>query len=92
MDTGRIEKHEAWSKVRAALSDPRWDFRTVDGLARETGLGASDILGLLEAHRHEVRRAVSRDRKGRALYTTKSWPVGLREVIADLQAFAAKSF
>ena len=92
MDTSQIDKHDAWSRIQAALSDPRWDFRTVDGLSRETGLNAADIQELLEENRHKVRRAVSRDRKGRALYTTKSWPVGPREVIADLQAFAAKSF
>ena len=92
MDTHQIDKIDAWPRVQEALADPRWDFRTVEGISRETGLNRSDIVELLEEHRPEVRRTVSRDRNGRALYTTKSWPVGPREVIADLQAFAAKTF
>ena len=32
-----IETKE-WTKVHAALADPKWDFRTVGGIARETGL------------------------------------------------------
>ena len=77
---------------RRPLKTPRWDFRTVEGISRETGLNAACIVELLEEHQPEVRRAVARDRKGRVLYTTRPWPLDLREVISDLQAFASKSF
>ena len=92
MDTGQIGKLEAWPRIQAALEDPRWNFRTVEGISRDTGLNAACISDLLEEHQPEVRRAVSRDRKGRVLYTIKPWPVSIREVIADLHAFASKSF
>ena len=82
---------DAWGKIRAALEDSRWDFRTIEGISRDTGLGIACVSEQLDQHRSEVRRAVSRDGKGRELYTTKPWPVGFREVIADIHAFASKS-
>ena len=92
MDDSQIDKPDAWSKIQETLEDPRWNFRTIEGISRDTGLNAACIVELLEEHRPEVRRAIARDRKGRVLYTTRPWPVGVREVISDLQAFASKSF
>ena len=83
---------DTWGKIRAALEDARWDFRTIEGISRDTGLDIACVSEHLEQHRSEVRRAISRDGKGRELYTTKPWPVGVREVVADIHAFASKSF
>lgn len=83
---------DAWGKIRAALEDSRWDFRTIEGISRDTGLDIICVSEQLERHGSEVRRAISRDGKGRELYTTKPWPVGFREVVADIHAFASKSF
>ena len=92
MDARQNNDIDAWGKVRAALEDTRWDFRTIEGISRDTGLDIACVSEQLKQHRSEVRRAVSRDGKGRELYTTKPWPIGFREVVADIHAFASKSF
>ena len=79
----------SWTAVRSALSDPRWDFRTVRGIARDTGLPEGLVRQLLDEHRSEVRQTVSRDRQ--PVYTVKSRPRKMREVVADLHLFASKS-
>ena len=78
-----------WTKVHAALKDPRWDFRTVEGIAKETALEPDLIIRVLEAHRSDIRQTISRDR--RTIYTLKSRPKKMREVIADIQTFASNS-
>ena len=79
-----------WSRVREALDDPRWDFRTVEGIARDTGLDPERIERLLDRHRPETRQTLTRNRK--KMYTLKSRPRKLREVIADLHMFASGVF
>ena len=79
----------SWPEVRAALEDPRWDFRTVTGIARETGLAPARVERVLELYRSEIRQVVSRNRQ--KIYTLKSRPRKMREVIADLQVFASNS-
>ena len=78
-----------WPKVHAALQNPRWDFRTVSGIARDTGLDPGHVARMLKMHRPEIRQTLSRDR--RKIYTLKSRPRKMREVIADLQVFASNS-
>ena len=79
-----------WRRVRKALEDPRWDFRTVDGIARDAALDPERVKRLLDRHRSEFRQTISRDRK--MIYTLKSRPIKMREVIADLQMFAGSTF
>ena len=77
-------------KVLEALQDPSWDFRTVDGIAKETGLDKSEVRQVLEKHPN-VRKSVVPDRRGRELYTLKSRGVKGQEVLAMARAFIAKS-
>lgn len=41
-------------KIFAALSDPQWDWRTLAGLERATGLSRSAILEILCMHDSEI--------------------------------------
>ena len=79
-----------WSRVHTALANPNWDFRTVKGIARETGLDPESVERLIEQHRSEIRQTLSGDR--RIIYTLKSRPKKLREILADIQMFVSKSF
>ena len=79
-----------WCRVREALDDPKWDFRTVAGIARDTGLDPRRVKRLLDRHHSEIRQTLSRDRK--KIYTLRSRPRKLREVIAELQMFAGGVF
>lgn len=79
-----------WSKVHAALANPKWDFRTVQGIAQETGLDPERVERLIERHPSEIRRTLSRDR--RIIYTLKSRPRKLREILAEIHMFLSKSY
>ena len=77
---------QEWFKVQAALDDREWDFRTVDGIAGETGLAPDTVVRLLGEHRSELRQILLRD--GRIGYTLKSRPRTFREIFAEIQMFA----
>ncbi len=61
----------ARKKIIGALEDPRWDWRTVDGISRDTGISPGEIYGFLGRSGDTVVRAVTRDRHGHALFTTR---------------------
>ncbi len=79
-----------WARVLSALRRPEWDFRTADGVAKDTGLDPKRVKEVIAGHRSEVRQTISRD--GKIVYAHKSKPVKLREVIAQMQRFASKAF
>lgn len=84
-----IKGTDDWSKVHEALADSRWDFRTVGGISRQTGLDRDRVRQLLKQHRSEVRQNMSRNRE--AVYTLASRPMKMREILADIQRFARNS-
>ena len=61
----------AASRIMRALEDPRWDWRTVDGISRETGIPPAEIRGFLSDSGRSVVRSVARDPQGRPLFTTR---------------------
>ena len=79
-----------WSRVHTALEDPEWDFRTVTGIVKDTGLDRECVERVLDTHRPEIRQTLSRD--GQIIYTLRSRPKKMREIFADIRLFASKSF
>ena len=77
---------QEWFKVRAALDDREWDFRTVGGIAGKPDWPRTPWYGCSAKHRSELRQILLRD--GRIGYTLKSRPKTLREVFAEIQMFA----
>ena len=57
--------------VMEALEDPHYLWRTVDGVARQTGLTPKEVLGVLEASADRVLRAGATTADGASLYTTR---------------------
>ena len=84
------EDREDWIQVRRALTDSEWDFRTVEGISRETELDSKRVTLVIGDHRSEVRQAISRT--GEIVYAHGSKPVKVREVVAQMQRFASKVF
>lgn len=81
---------ERWPVVLAALQDGAWDFRTVEGIANDAQLPSETVERLLQEHRSKLHKRKARD--GRTIYRLKSKPASVREIVADLQVFASKSF
>ena len=54
-----------------ALEDPQWDWRTVEGISRDTGIAPDEIRVFLSRSGRTVVRSLARDRQGRDLFTTR---------------------
>ena len=80
-----------WTKVSRALSDEQWDFRTIEGIARETALPAEDVRESLKQNRAQLRIAPILDPQGRTLYAIKSRPRTFRDLLWEIQACISKS-
>lgn len=65
--------------VEAALRDPQWSFRTVEGIARSTGLDEAEVRAGLYALGDRVRSPLSPDPSGRELYTAADRKPSRRE-------------
>lgn len=89
--TKPLPTNDDWQRVRQALASDEWDFRTIDGLARDSGVPEDVVIQLLNSHTDEVRKSMVPDSKGRVLYTLSSRPFGWRELLATTQAFVSKS-
>lgn len=88
------ERHVTDSSERRifeALTDPSWDFRTIDGIASSTGLPPSTVYQALSKHPRLVRRSPIRDKQGRALYTLREKRRTVGEVLNIVRNSLAKS-
>ena len=81
-------------EIADGACESNWDFRTVDGIARETSLPREHVERLLRTHGAAVRQAVSRSERARGwrvVYTLKSRPrKKIREFFSDLLTFASQ--
>jgi len=80
---------ETVKKIHSALADQRWDFRTVEGIARDTGLPESEVQKHLEANPSLFRQSYLNDDQGRKLYTLREKPDTVRERVAEIRGFLA---
>ena len=88
VSTAEVTSDEVVDQVRQALSNPRWDFRTIDGIARETKLPQEEVERALAEHQELFRRSyLTRD--GQPLYTLREKPENIRERLAELRDFLA---
>jgi hypothetical protein len=78
-------------KVFEALSNPKWDFRTIEGIRKSTNLSEAQVVSVLHKYPNLVRKSAVPDKYGNTLYTLKSKPVGTQEKLALARAFVIKS-
>lgn len=71
--------------VAAALNDPRWQFRTVAGLARQCGVSVDEVEQILKGNPGLARKSVMTDRAGCQLYTSSERRVGPRERLEQIR-------
>jgi hypothetical protein len=61
--------------VFAALGDPKWDWRTLHGIEKSTGLDASEILQVIDQHSVAVE---SRESRSGTLYRLRNHRASLQ--------------
>jgi N-glycosylase/DNA lyase len=75
-------------RVLESLENPQYDWRTVDGVARETNIPPHEVEQILKSLSREVIRSAVSSEDGRPLYTTvahyKAHAGILRKVLSAL--------
>jgi hypothetical protein len=94
-------KHDNWIseikdpsevKVFEALANPKWDFRTVKGIAKETSLNSTLVSNIINAHTGKlIRKSVIPDKTGDELYTLKSKRADIAEIYDQFRTFLSKN-
>ena len=80
-------------QVFDALSNPKWDYRTVKGIKKETGLSEEEIEAILRKYRNRlVHKANVPDKFGRDLYTLARAHSEIRDMLAKLRTIVGKTF
>jgi hypothetical protein len=82
---------QEWAIVRRELSKREWDFRTIDGLSKATGLSSDRVADLIDRHAGEVRISNLPDKNGRPLYTLAERPMKFQEILANTVAFITRT-
>lgn len=77
-------------KIVAALKDERWDYRTVSGVARATGLDEQVVCTFLETRKDLVWKSAIPDRNGRDLYTIQGRQAQSKDFWRNLRTFLTK--
>lgn len=64
---------EDGQRVVRALENPRWDWRTIDGIVEETGIDRYKVANILTFLPNivDIVQSSMPDKKGRALFTTR---------------------
>lgn len=76
-------------KVFEALANPEWDYRTIGGLASETGLDRSMIEKTLDQWSDLIRQSPVPSKRGSDLYTLHE--PSLREALSLARGAISKS-
>jgi hypothetical protein len=91
----QAESHQQFdledSRILDALRDPKWDFRTINGLATELQIPPKRIELVMQKHAGSIRRSLVPDRSGEPLYTMRTPHMTPQERLALLRIFVTKS-
>lgn len=77
-------------KIINALRDKHWDYRTVEGIAKETGIPVDTVRTCLETRKDIVRKSSIPDRLGRDLYTLNNRHSQFKDFWRSLSTFISK--
>jgi hypothetical protein len=82
----------AAKQVLQALADEKWDFRTTEGISKETGVPEEQVKEVLGEFSRLVRRSPVRDRLGRPLYTLRNRSMKSSEKMNFIRTLITKAF
>ena len=78
------------AKIINALRDKRWDYRTTEGIAKETSIPVDTVRTFLETRKDIVRKSSIPDRLDRDLYTLNNRYSQGKEFWRILSTFISK--
>lgn len=62
---------DEWNKIRKTLENPQYKWRTIEGIAKETGYGFITVVSSLSAHPDLVIKSTIPSTNGQDLFTTR---------------------
>lgn len=62
---------DEWEKIKKALENPNFKWRTLEGVAKETGYGFTTVVSSLSTHSDQVVKSTIPSTTGQELYTTR---------------------
>jgi len=68
-------------KVFDALDDSQYDYRTINGIKKSSGLSIKEIKKIITKYKGLIRKSLIKDEKNRTLYTLYERKYTLNEVI-----------
>ena len=74
-----VPANQLVSALEAAIEDPRWEFRSVEGLAGELGVSTEAVEQMLHGHPEIARKSALTDKQGRHLYAPRDRSPTIRE-------------
>lgn len=78
--------------VFKALANPKWDFRTVNGIAKETNLDNEQVAKIIDVYNGKlIRKSLVPSVTGEQLYTLKSKKANLAEIYDQFRALLSKN-
>lgn len=70
MEKQKINKQMS-DLIRKAFENKKYEWRTIRGVSKETGLNEVDILNYIQSHGDEVVKSSARNPEGETLYTLR---------------------
>lgn len=82
----QVEDKDA-KAVLSALADESWDYRSIQGISRSTGIEASRVELILKNNKEFVRVFPAKDSRGRILYTLSERPENLMTILPKIKTY-----
>jgi len=68
---GKKQSSSLYVKILNSLENKDYRYRTISGIAKETGLSEAQIISIIEKHSNDIVQLYRTDRAGRRLYSTR---------------------
>lgn len=79
-------------KVIKSLSKPEWDYRTIPGIVKETGLTETVVQRILESRKDLIRESIVPSKNGERLFTLARNVNSLRDFWAAFKMINREKF
>ncbi len=79
-------------KVFESLSNPKWDYRTISGIVKETGLDENLVSHILKSRKDLIRESIIPSASGERLFTLSKNVNHLRDYWAAFRMINEEKF
>jgi len=62
---------EEWTMIAGTLANPKYKWRTIEGIVKDTGLDYTTVVSSISAHEDLIIKSAIPSREGKDLYATR---------------------